>query len=424
MPPEDGAAALAIPAFPPPLPVDGSKHTRFAPLSANQTLEMIGDNKGDCISLHKGLRDLQRELAQVLEAVAGLQMKDKKMVAAISVLQDGLANNDKSVDELKKEMDRHDVRVKINRQNIEKVDVKVDQLFDSEKQRDHKIESLVRDSVEMREVIQVLKEDLRRNFESDKSDRGEVVELTGRVFRNLDKMRQGFDDLQDKQRELEAGATKTADDMNRTGSNIDSLVVKLGDACNRLRTAEKTLDENIHNSKRLFDDHDRTKAKVDEVRFAARDLNRNREDLENRFKKALFDLQNTKDKLLGAQETLHAHNDRLNCAQDTATSASQGNLGTITHMHALQHQLEDTTQLASLVKDGLRQTNSVLLPNILLDTEHVGVLKSRDIHQDWRPAVAAGTGGGVSRSRVTTPRSARTLRPQPLVADGHADPFM
>eukprot|EP00419_Tripos_fusus_P076119 CAMPEP_0172886430 /NCGR_PEP_ID=MMETSP1075-20121228/130945_1 /TAXON_ID=2916 /ORGANISM="Ceratium fusus, Strain PA161109" /LENGTH=439 /DNA_ID=CAMNT_0013739917 /DNA_START=26 /DNA_END=1343 /DNA_ORIENTATION=+ len=397
MPPEEGGAARAIPA---PVHVDGSKHTRFAPLSANQTLDMIGDNKEDCISLHKGLSDLQREVAEILQAIAGIHKEDKKVVAAISSLQGGLANNEKALVELQKEVDRHDVRVKDNRQNIERVDVKVDQLKDSEAMRDHRIDALVRDNTEMREQIQIVKADLQKNFEGDKSDRGEVAEVTGRLFRNLDKLKQGIDDLQDKQRELEAGANKTADDMDRTGSNIDSLEVKLKDACDRLRVAEKSLDESIHHTRKLYDDHDRTKTKVDEVRFAARDLNQNREDLESRFKKALLDLHNTKEKLCGAQDTLQVHNDRLNRAQDTATSASQGNLGTVNHMHSLQNQLEDTTLLASSVKDGLRQTNSVVLPNILLDTEHVGVLKSRDIHPDLRPAVAAGAGGGEAGPHV------------------------
>jgi len=279
----------------------------------------------------------------------------------------------------------------------------------------------------MRESLQVVKTELQKNFESDRSDRSEVADVTARVFRNLDKLKEGINDIQDKQTELEANANKTADEMDRTGSEIDSLEDLVKDACNRLRVAEKILDESVHHGKKLFDDHDRTKAKVDEVRFAARELNQNRDDLENRFKKALLDLQNTKDKLFSAHDTLHMHNDRLNRAQDTATSASQGNLGTTNHMHSLQNQLQDTTHLLSSVKDGLRQTNSVVLPNILLDTEHVGILKSRDIHPDFRPAVAAGgggAGGGGMRGRSTpTPRSVRTLRPQPL-GDASADSFM
>jgi len=362
---------------------------------------------------------LQRELAEALEAIAGMQREDKKVVAAIAALQGGLANNGKSLEELKREVDRHDVRVKDNRQHIERVDVKVDKLLDSEKFRDHKIDGLTRDNTDMRESLQQVKADLQKNFEGDKLDRGEVAEMTGRIFRNLDKLKHGIDDLQDKQRELEAMSKKSADDIDSNGSNIDSLEAKLKNACDRLRTAEKNLDESIHHSKRLFDDHDRTKAKVDEVRFAARDLNQNREDLETRFKKALLDLQNTKDKLVGAQETLQTHNDRLNRAQDTATTAAQGNLGTANHMHSLQLSLEDTTHLATSVKDGLRQTNSVVLPNILLDTEQAGALRSRDIHPDLRPAVAGGGGGGgrTSRSgpRSGTPRGAKTLRPQPLV---------
>jgi len=138
MPPDDGAASRPIPA---PLPVDGSKHTRFAPLSANQTLDMIGDNKEDCITLHKGLSDLHREVSEALEAIAGIQNEDKKVFAAISALQGGLANNDKTLEELKKEMDRNDGRMRENRLNIDRIDVKVDQLLYSEKYRDHRIEA-------------------------------------------------------------------------------------------------------------------------------------------------------------------------------------------------------------------------------------------------------------------------------------------
>jgi len=383
---------------------------------------MIGDNKEDCITLHKGMNDLHRELAEALDVIAGMQKQDQKMMAAVAALQGGLANNDKLLEELRKEVERHDGRVKHNRQNIEKVDLKVDQLLHSEKCRDHKIDGLARDSVKMRELIHAVKTDLQRNFDSDRLDRGEVAEITGRIFRNLDKQKKRMDNLQDKQGELEARQGRAEGWIDGNGSNIDSLEVKLKNACDRLLSAEKTLDENTHQSKRLLDDHDRTKAKVDEVRFAARDLNQNCEDLENRFKKALLDLQNTKDKLIGAQQMLHHHNDRLNQAQDTATSASQSNQAVANHMLSLQHQLEDTTNLATSVKDGLKQTNTVVLPNILLETERSGVLKSRDIHPDVRPPVAAG-GAGRGWTSNLTPRSARTLRPQPL-DDSHADSFM
>jgi len=251
--------------------------------------------------------------------------------------------------------------------------------------------------------------------------------VTGRLFRNLDKMNRNLDDLQDKQRELESHLNKNADHISQNLSSIDGLEAKLKDACDRLRSSERVLDDNVNYCKKLLSDHERTKVKVDEVRLEARDLNQQREDLENRFKKAMLDLGNTKEKLLGAQETLQHHNDRLNRAQDMATSASQGNAGAVNHLHSLQQQLEDTTSLAATVKAGLKQTNAVVLPNILVDAEQTGVLKSRDIHPDMRPPVAAVGGSGRGwRSGpdggTSTPRGARTLRPVAL-GDGHSDSF-
>lgn len=394
MPPDTDLVVRASAAAPSAL-VDGLGHTRHAPLSAGQSYELANAAKEDSVKLHKSLTDLHRELAQALEAIAALQNEDKRLAAGLAALQGSMAATDKQVQEVQKDVARADAKSRELRESLDKTESRVDKLYDDDKQLQHKLESMLRDSVTVREDIQGVKADLARNFENDRTDRGEFDEVTGRLFRNIDKLKQSFDTLEDKTRCLEIAANKVSDDMDQAGSNIEGLEGKVKDAMERLRLMDMNLDETTNLSKKLRDDHERTKVKVEETRSHGRELHGSHDDLEDRFKKAMAELSHTREKLAGAQETLRTHHERLARAQDEVSAASQGQLSHGSLLRSLQEKLEATQDLAATVKDGLRQTNSVVLPNIMMDTEHSGVLTRDHMHPDLRPPVSPG--GGRSR---------------------------
>lgn len=404
-----------------PVHMDTSGHTRFAPLTAKQTLEMIVDGKEDSISLHKSICALQQEIAAAMGAIAELQREDKKVMAAVSVLQAGLATSDKSIQQLCREVERHDTSIRDNRASIDEVDAKVKQVLDVLKLMDHQIETRQRDGADMRAQLLVVQADLAKNFEADKSDRSELDGIKGRLFRDMDKLKYGLEGLQDTQRDMEASMSRAADEVDKTVMNVDSLEARVKDSITRLWTCERSLADNAHSTKMLADDHERTKYRIGEVDLAARDLNQRREDLEHKLDKAILDIKSTQGKVISAQDVLEDHNQRLYLAQDTATAASQGNIGSANHIHQLKVKLEGTHDLATAMKDGLRQTNLVTLPNLLADAEYSGgLLKHVDIHPDLRPPMPASGAVGTPRgwrSRPSTAFGSRRLQPSRLTPD-------
>jgi len=344
-----------------------TEHKAFAPLSGAQTLELARQLREETRLVQAGLEDLRREFAETAAAVTSLQHGSKDMTAAIHTVQEGIGATNKKLDKTKTELGQTDGKVRSIKAEFDTAAAKLERVLDGQEHMNTRMEALLRDNSDHQKWLTKLQHDLDKNFEGDKSDRGEFEEVAGKLFRGQEQAMKFLEDAKAGQAALEGGLRKVGGDLDKTVVFIQNIEERLNGAGKNLKSMAAELKDTTTKSQQLEEDHDRTKNSLSEVQGNTRKLLTQTDKLEEGLRSTTADLQSAQKQLNGAQAALTIQNGKLQSAEHEVKRLGEGHKSTGNLLRVVQQRLEETHHVAQAVKDGLNQTNSLVLPNIHLD---------------------------------------------------------
>jgi len=171
-----------------------TEHKAFAPLLGAQTSELARQLREETRLVQAGLEDLRREFAETAAAVTSLQHGSKDMTAAIHTVQEGIGATNKKLDKTKTELGQTDGKVRSIKAEFDTAAAKLERVLDGQEHMNTRMEALLRDNSDHQKWLTKLQHDLDKNFEGDKSDRGEFEEVAGKLFRGQEQAMKFLED--------------------------------------------------------------------------------------------------------------------------------------------------------------------------------------------------------------------------------------
>lgn len=416
------------------MPVDDiiagrTEHKTFAPLSGGQTLELARLLRDENRALQANLGEVQKDLGDTNGGLSGAQNDIRELRAAMQQMQAKQSNMDKKVDSHQRELDRNGEVVKQLQGDLGNTINHVKKTMENMKHFETKMDQVCREGDEVRSRLKTLQSDLERNFEGDKSDRGEFNEVSNKLFRSQEAAAKGLEEARAMQQGMDALIRKLDGDFEKQKVLIRSLEERVADAARNLKETSQHLDETSLKGARLEEDHDRTKANLMDVSEHTRKLLQAADKLGDELRQQGGELGIAQANLGYAQETLRSHASKIQGAESGVRKLGEGHKSLGGQLQQLQQSLSHTHAIAQQAQQGLRETNAIMLPNIAMDNEAVHALgRSIDLGSmgGGMPVSTPRGGGGLGGSGQARPRAGTKATPlssllSPLSSTGVGD---
>mmetsp|Transcript_109893 Transcript_109893/g.310939 ORF Transcript_109893/g.310939 Transcript_109893/m.310939 type:complete len:400 (+) Transcript_109893:115-1314(+) len=342
-------------------------HKSFAPLSSAQTLELVRQVNEELRALQSSLGSLRKEHAETVISVAALQNEGKRAQTCLGTLESRVTSTDHRVDQDQKNIKQIDSWMRQVEGRLEKTNSNVEAVSDVQQHAKVRWDATQRDFAEMRELLAKLQRDLEKNTEGDTDDRGFLEEIVKKMKDQQVLAQQAIDDQRKAQYATDVALKRLANEIEQNMVVVKTVEGHADEAGKGVKALRRRLDDQVCRSQQLEEDHDRTKAKVAECQAGGFALKLFADGLEKRIQQALQELRSAQDQIGGAHASLKAQGGRLLDAEDALQRVDLNNKNTSSQLRALHSRLEETSQVAHYVKEGLRETNAIVLPNILMD---------------------------------------------------------
>lgn len=337
--------------------------------------------------LQVSVGDLKKDLTETNGNLT-LALNDLKVMQAGFVkMQDRQTQAEKANDSQQRELDRTGAVMKQFQNDLGSTINHVKKLGENMAHNTTKTEQLTREGNEMRQLLKVLQSDLERNFEGDKSDRGEFNEVSNKLFRSMDVAAKGLEEARQMQAGIDANLRRLDADFDKQKLLSTSLEERVAEVTKTLKRMGGTLSETHVKGARLEEDHDHTKNTMAEVSEQTRRLLMASDKLNDGVRQAMQELQNTQAQLQNAQEAIRSHNSKLQNNDVQVRKLNEGHKATGSQLQQMQHSLANTQALAQQATQSLKETQALMLPNIAMDLPEIHSMATV-------ASVATGRGGG------------------------------
>jgi len=388
-----------------------SDHRCFAPLSGGQSIQLAKHLAEQIMALQAAVENLRNELTQTNDGVTVVRHGLSFTEASVLTMQDGLANTDLVLDRTRKEQARATAHASQLQVTLEEATETCAALREGQRLIGTRLEVQDREFAHAKASILDLQEGLDRNEAKDESERGENERQLLRLWASNEQVTNEQKEQREAQRAAASFAQGLCDGQLRSDALLQIMEHRVADTQRSLKKASMKLEDASSRGLKLHEDHEGTKVQVgaskgDLVMTSAK---------VDKFcilaDATASDVATAKDLLNRMREAMEAHGGRIHIAEAEALRLSQANDEMHRAMRAMQVQLEEAVYVAQAVRAGLKETNSIILPNITMDTQAaaaLGVLSTLGQDQQFSSSRAppsrggGGTTGGsrpVSRSR-------------------------
>eukprot|EP00811_Abedinium_folium_P036298 NODE_9019_length_1452_cov_7.010566.p2 GENE.NODE_9019_length_1452_cov_7.010566~~NODE_9019_length_1452_cov_7.010566.p2 ORF type:complete len:261 (-),score=95.41 NODE_9019_length_1452_cov_7.010566:669-1451(-) len=225
-----------------------------------------------------------------------------------------------------------------------------------------------RDAAAMREWLNNLQIGLDKNFAADHSDRGVWEEAAKKLQRGFDSLTKHVEDLKNahnKQTDMNRQSTSDFDNMLCNLQNLDERVKK---ASALLKNMNTQLADTNERSTRCEEDQERVKASLGETRGTTQALSTLAAAIQEELRRLAKEMLLAQQKLESAQNALRQQNGKLQGTDTDVKRLADDGRNASQMIRGLQQQLAETARVAQAAKCGLAETNSLVLPNIAMDS--------------------------------------------------------
>lgn len=359
-----------------------SGHHTYAPLSHSQTLsicqhleQLIRELQASNQELRRDLTHAEREIVQVRDGLGGTN-------SLVAALQDGLQKADVAIDNLKKDQARTGNKVNKLGLGLEQCGENGTKLGEINQVTNAHLHNTRSEVNSLTDRVNDIQTKIETNVNNDTSQLKEILAQANTAIKNLRDDAERQRAQQQEQREalrLAGGRLQgLGDDLTKTNANSHVLEQRVQGLQGSLKTTQQGLQETNAVALKIHEDHKNTKAQLGAT--------------QDNLKKCTAAVKKAHEGLDMTAQKLHDTHDQL---QKTVTGLAQtkSNLERTTHqVHSLNDShdmlssntaqmrlhLEDTSAMVSAVKAGLKETNSIVLPNLQMESNRPWSLMSTD----------------------------------------------
>mmetsp|Transcript_28895 Transcript_28895/g.82149 ORF Transcript_28895/g.82149 Transcript_28895/m.82149 type:complete len:398 (-) Transcript_28895:176-1369(-) len=362
-----------------------SSHSFFAPLSHAQTLEMCQHLEGLIRGLQKETQDLREELSRADREIGSLRSAQGSTTAAVSSLQEGQHKANLATEALRKDAIRSTEKASSMARQLEVHADRAQSHKEQQKLADTGLASLKQ---EVASLGQQLK-DLQTHCENGVG--GELVQLRNAMKQaqatihstreDLERVKAGGQEDRATLRQECAALARLSDDFARLCTATGATDNRLSETIAQLKGTRHHLAQTNAALVKLNEDHRGLKSHFDVSQEVVKKTTAAVKKLQDTMDVTSAKLANANEQLLAVRAGMLGNKDQIEkavlrlCGVEDAQERSQQD-GSSTQLN-----LENLKQTVLALKERLRETNALVLPNLQM---------------------------GVSRARATTPRSGKT----------------
>lgn len=353
--------------------LDGATdHHNYAPLTHKQTME-VSRYLHDLIRQMQGqIADLGNRANESNEAVTTLKQSSQGSHQQQATMQDNLGKAYTEIENLRNEQGRTNANVGKLQAGLSGTNDKVSALIDAQKVTDTTIKRINGDLEDQANNAQNLKETLEKRIERDikalrddlaKSDldikhlQEEAASLKKMVHDNKENIRQNTNKLKDHN-----------DRQNDAETMMKIIEKRVADTASGLKSTRMNLEDLNTATLKLHEDHENTKGHVGDVRDSNKKCHAHVKQVHGKVEDIAQQLANTQMKL--QMQTDHGEDlkQKVDRAFANIATSQQDNARATFSLSELNDRLAQVGATADAVKAGLKESNSLLLPNIHLDS--------------------------------------------------------
>jgi len=360
-----------------------SGHVQHAPLSTNQTLQLCRHLSEQTKALGASFRELREDLSQVVGAVHDLTGDVGNLKASTLTLKDNFGDNQQALEKAKKEVLRLDQRMQKLEVGLETSGEATKALAEGQRLGNTRYEAVFQDLANMHTQLKELQAGLDRNFMEDRSDRGSTDELGRKLAASVDAVNRSLSDQANTLGEVTLISRKLRTEALKNGTMLQALQDGFATQAKSMKRLEGECEEAVASCTRARQEHEATKIRVAESSKQLQQVMTTSARMDQELHKATGGLHLAQQRLNEAQSLLVKHGGQLESQRNQVEHLQGEHSQAERLLHWLQRRVEEVSHVAQSVKVGLRETNAIVLPNVLMEPAAAGiVLKTKSEAQE------------------------------------------
>jgi len=353
--------------------LDGAtEHANYAPLSHGQTMA-VGRYLHDLIRQLQGqVADLRKAMGESNEAVGELKKSSGGANQALQNLQENLQNNNTITETLRNELGRTNSNVGKLQAGLSGTNDKVAGLLDAQKITDTTLRKLEGDLADQADKAHNLREAMEKRLERDIKTLRDDLSRTDLDVQQLQAeagvQKNGLNDQKEGLRQANIRIKDGVDRQNDFETLMKIIEKRVADNTGGLKTTRMNLEDLNTATLKLHEDHENTKGRVGDLGDSTKKTHAHVRQVHGKLEGVAQHLNNAQVKLDMQGNNGEDLKQKLDHALATIASAHQGQDRANQSLRDLSERLAQVGATADAVRAGLKESNSLLLPNIHLDS--------------------------------------------------------
>mmetsp|Transcript_138841 Transcript_138841/g.276877 ORF Transcript_138841/g.276877 Transcript_138841/m.276877 type:complete len:402 (-) Transcript_138841:343-1548(-) len=353
--------------------IDGTTgHTNYAPLSHGQTMSMGRHLQDQIRMLQQALADLGKGLGETNEAVADLKKNAGGANATISNLQEGLASTNTITETLKNDYGRTKANVAKLQAGLEGTNGAVAGLIDGQKVNNTLMNKLQGEINDQADKQHEFKENMEKKIEADiralNDENSKLLLKIQQMTNDHDALKNLVVDEKEQLRLANLRAKNAQDRFNDMDTFVKILEKRVADGATGLKSTRMNLEDLNNATLKLHEDHENTKGRVSELQDGVKKAHNHVKTVHNKLESAAQMVNNAHQKIAQQENNGEDLKAALDAALSRINDCEGGNARANGNISEMKRQLAETSATANAVRAGLKESNTLLLPNIHLDS--------------------------------------------------------
>eukprot|EP00927_Polykrikos_kofoidii_P050312 TRINITY_DN4421_c0_g2_i1.p1 TRINITY_DN4421_c0_g2~~TRINITY_DN4421_c0_g2_i1.p1 ORF type:complete len:437 (-),score=62.79 TRINITY_DN4421_c0_g2_i1:360-1583(-) len=358
-----------------------SGQVMYAPLSQNQTITLTRHLQDQIRALLQRLDQLDDDFQNTKGEVSGLKTSNDGLGSQVQQLQDGLSNTKAVVDSTRKELGRTNAHVQKLHSGLGSANDNIASLRDSHKVMSTQMDKLKEDLVQTNHVAKNCREAIEKRLDLECAQLRDELGKTNLNLKHLradhETVKTGFHEEREALRDANNQSKGIANDLAATNTVVGILEQRLAETMNGLKTTRQNLEDLNTVTIKLHEDHENTKATTGEVLGGLKKVGAHVKQVHEGLDRTASGLVLTQGKL---EETLNDSDAMQRDLTDTKgklNALKEGHEMSKNHLLSLRGEVAEFGAITMAVKAGLKETSSILLPNINMDSHEVRTAAGR-----------------------------------------------
>jgi len=347
-------------------------HHNYAPLTHKQTMEVSRYLHDLIRQMQAQIADLGKSASESSEAVTKLNQSSQGSSQQQQQMQDNLGRAYTEIENLRNEQGRTNANVGKLQAGLSGTNDRVADLIDAQKVTDTTIKRINGDIEEQALNAHNLKEALEKKIERDIKALRDDLSLSDLNIQHLQEEAASLKKMVHDNKETLRQLTQKVKDQNDRQNDMETLMKivekRVADNSSGLKSTRLNLEDLNTATLKLHEDHENTKGHLADVRDGNKKCHAHVKQVHGKLEDVAQQLGNTQMKL--QMQTDHGENlkQQVDRAMSNIASSQQDNARANNSLGELTSRLAQVGATADAVKAGLKESNSILLPNIHLDS--------------------------------------------------------